>query len=74
MFPGGYQLVVKMSLEVNSNGSVCGNVLGAMKTLQTDRFLIGAVQVVDAFENRYDKLKEIWTSVPRDPTKYSEAV
>ena len=50
-----------------------GYVLEAMSTLKTDRFLVCAVQVIDDFRNRYDKLQEIWKSVPRDPTKYFEA-
>jgi len=44
----------------------------ASKTLQTDKFLVATVQVVDDYGNRFDKLQEIWNSVPRDPTKYYE--
>jgi len=42
----------------------------ALKTLKTDKFLVVVVQVADSYRNRYDKLQEIWKSVPRDPTKY----
>jgi len=44
----------------------------ALQTLETDKFLVGVVQVVDDFGNRFDKLQEIWDAVPRDPTKYYE--
>jgi len=42
--------------------------------MRRDRFLISVLQVVDEYRNRYDKLREIWYSVPRDPTKYYETM
>jgi len=47
-------------------------VTGALKTLTTDSFLVSVVQVTDDYVNRFDKLHELWVSVPRDWTRYDE--
>jgi len=57
-----------------ATGRISANVCVSegVSTLTTDRFLVCVVQVVDMFDR--DKLWELWTSVPRDPTKYFDKV
>jgi len=43
-------------------------------TLSSDKFLVSVLQVADTYENRTENLLEVWKSVPRDPTKFLEAM